>query len=486
MTIGRRIAMKEKIRKLYRSPILRLAVSALALVLIVVLGINAVKFCMGLFLTGDYFVNFPGAESPVVYQAMEEIPVTEPPQTEPPAPGMVTEVSRATIAVGGDIMMHMPTVRSGKVDGGYNYDYIFSYLSNYVGNADYAVANLETTLSGTDNGNTYTGYPQFNSPDATADGAKNAGFDMLLTANNHCNDYGTFGLKRTLDILKNRGLDTLGTTGTSSEPRYLVKDINGIKFGMICYTYAEIDAEGNPSVNSLPLSSNAEGLLNAFDYRKIDLFYSQMTEHIAAMRSEGAEVIVLYIHWGDEYKTTVNSNQTAIAQKMCDLGVDVIAGGHPHVVQPLDLLTSTVDPDHKTICIYSMGNLLSNQRANNVALDTGHTEDSVIFRFTVCKYSDGSVHVTAADATAAWVLIRGSGDSRKYYILPLDESLGDWKAVFELNADQLNDAQESYNRTIKIIKEGKDKIQTHLADAAAARQAAWMAEAGITEPVPTE
>ena len=478
--------MKEKIRKLYRSPLLRLAVSALALVLIVVLGINAVKFCMGLFLTGDYFVSFPGAESPVVYQSMEQTPVTEPLQTEPPAPGMVTEVSRATITVGGDIMMHMPIVRSGKVDGGYNYDYIYSYLTNYVAKADYAVANLETTLAGTDNGNSYTGYPQFNSPDATADGAKNAGFDMLLTGNNHCNDYGTFGLKRTLDILKNRELDTLGTTSTPSEPRYLVKEINGIKFGMICYTYAEIDSEGNPSVNGLPLRSNAEGLLNAFDYRKIDLFYSQMTEHIAAMKAEGAETIVLFIHWGDEYKTSTNNNQTAIAQKMCDLGVDVIAGSHPHVVQPLDLLTSTVDPDHTTLCVYSMGNLLSNQRSNNVALDTGHTEDSVIFRFTVCKYSDGSVHVTGADATAAWVLIRGSKDSRKYYILPLDENLGDWKAVFELNSDQLKDAQESYSRTMQIIKDGKSKIQTYLSEAAAARQAAWMAEAGITEPVPTE
>ena len=475
--------MKDKIKKLYKNPFLRLGMSLIALVLIVILGINAVKFCMGLFLTGDYFVSFPGAESPVVHQAMEPIPVTEPPQTEPPAPGMVTEVSRASFAVGGDIMMHMPTVRSGKVDDGYNYDYIFTYLSNYVSTVDYAAANLETTLSGTDNGNTYTGFPQFNSPDAIADGAKNAGFDLLTTANNHCNDYGTFGLKRTLDILKNRGLDTLGTTGTSEEAKYLVKEVDGIQVGMVSYTYGEIGDDVNtPTVNGLPLRSNASGLLNAFDYRKLDLFYSQMEKHIADMKAAGAEAIVLFIHWGDEYKTSVNSNQTAMAQKLCDLGVDIIAGSHPHVVQTLDILTSTVDPEHQTVCVYSMGNLLSNQRANNVSLDTGHTEDGLLFQFSFAKYSDGSVHIVDANVLPTWVLVRGSGDSRKYHILPLDENLGDWKAVFELNAEQLTDAQNSYSRTEEIVKSAREKVRTAISEACAARESAWMAEAGITEP----
>lgn len=479
--------MKEKIKKLYRNPILRLAVSLLGLVLIVVLGINAVKFCMGLFLTGDYFVSFPGGKSPIVSLSIDQIKETEPPETEPPTPGMVTEVSRTTFAVAGDIMMHMPTVRSGKVDGGYNYDYIFTYLSSYLSRADYAVANLETTLAGTDNGNSYTGYPQFNSPDAIADAAKNMGFDMLTTANNHCNDYGTFGLKRTLDILKNRGLDTLGTTSTPEEAKYLVKDVDGIRVGMVSYTYAEIGEDVNtPTVNSLPLASNASGLLNAFDYRKLDLFYSQMTKQIAAMKDEGAEIIILFIHWGDEYKTSVNSNQTAIAQKMCDLGVDIIAGSHPHVVQPMDILTSTVDSEHQTVCMYSMGNLLSNQRSDNVSLDTGHTEDGVLFIFNYGKYSDGSVYLVDANVLPTWVLIRGSGDSRKYQILPLDENLGDWKAVFELNAEQLTDAQDSYNRTEEIVKTARDKVRTALSDANAAREAAWAAEAGITEPAATE
>ena len=471
--------MKDKKEKRTVSPIWRLVGGLAALALIAFLGISAAKFCMSLFLTGDYIVKVPGLESPVLYQSMEQPMVNDLNEATEPAPGTttVTEVSRATITVGGDIMMHMPIVRSGAVDGGYDFSYIFTYINPYVSAADYAVANLETTLSGTDNGNQYTGYPKFNSPDAIADGAKSSGFDMLLTGNNHCNDYGTFGMKRTLDIIKNRGLDTLGTTSTSNEPRYVVKDVDGIRIGMICYTYAEIkDDAAMPIINGLPTDSNASGLVNAFDYKKLDLFYSQMESHIAGMKEEGAEVIVLYIHWGNELTTTVSDYQKTIAQKMCDLGVDVIAGGHPHVVQEMALLSNSIDPSRKTVCIYSMGNLLSNQRADNISLTTGHSEDSVLFTFNYAKYSDGSVHMVNCYAVPTWVLIRGSGDGRKYQILPLDKNLSDWKAVFELDAQQLTDAQDSYTRTMNIISQGSQEIQSYLASQQEAREKAWAIE----------
>ena len=332
------------------------------------------------------------------------------------------------------------------------------------------MANLETTLSGTDSGNEYTGYPNFNSPDAIADSAKNAGFDMLLTGNNHCNDYGTFGMKRTLDILKNRGLDTLGTTGTSQEAKYVLKDLNGIRVGMISYTYAEIgDNRDQPTVNTLQLDSNAAGLLNAFDYDKLDLFYGEMATHIENMRAEGAEAIVLFIHWGDEYVTAVNTNQTAIAQKMCDLGVDVIAGSHPHVLQQMDLLTSTADPAHQTVCLYSMGNFLSNQRADNISLTTGHSEDGVLFSFTVARDSNGDVYISDVNLLYTWVLIRGSGDDRTYYILPLDDNISDWKTVYALDDDQLADAKASYNRSKEILEGGLSKVLTALTQANADR-----------------
>lgn len=472
--------MRKRNEKRTASPVLRILGGLIALAIILFLGSYAVKFCASLFMRGDYIVKVPGMDSPVLYQPIDQQIIPDLNEATEPVPEdhTVREVSRATVTVCGDVMMHMPIVRSAKTNEGYDFSKIFSYISTYISAADYAVANLETTLSGTENGNEYTGYPKFNSPDALVDGVRDAGFDMLLTANNHCYDYGTFGLKRTLDVVKSKGVDTLGTTNTANEPRFVVQDVDGISIGMICYTYSEIGSDATmPAVNGLRTDANAAGLINAFDYKKLDLFYSQMEGHIAAMKEAGAEAIVLYIHWGNELTTTVNSNQKTIAQKMCDLGVDVIVGGHPHVVQEMALLSNTSDPSRKTVCIYSLGNLLSNQRKDNIALTTGHSEDSVLFTFSYAKYSDGSVHMINCYVVPTWVLIRGSGNSRQYQILPLDKNLSDWKAVFELDAQQLSDAQDSYTRTMELVSQGSQEIQSYLASQQEAREQAWAAEA---------
>lgn len=433
--------------------------SLILISILLILGTYAIRFCLGLFMVGeDFILSLPGETTPV-----SATPEKLGGDVLPTESGEIREVGRASILTTGDLMMHMPTVRSGYSGGEYNYDYIYSYIRDYVNAADYAVVNLETTLSGTE-GRTYTGYPKFNSPDAVASGAKSGGFDMMLTANNHCNDYGTPGLKRTLEVVKAAGLDTLGTYATADEQKYVVKELGGIRVGMMNYTFGEIgDDPGRPSINGLPTDSAAAGLINAFDYDKLDLFYVEVENQIAAMEAAGAEAIVLFIHWGDEYTTTVNANQRAIAQKMCDLGVDVIAGSHPHVVQTMDLLKSTKDENHQTVVLYSMGNFLSNQRATNISLTTGQSEDSLLFTFTLVEYSDGNVVVESVDIQPTWVLIRGSGDGRTYHILPLDYDVEDWVTAFDLTASQAEDARESYNRTMDTIGSKYSEIRGILA-----------------------
>lgn len=433
-------------------------ISVIAIGLMLILGAAAVKFCMGLFLTGDYIVTLPGGKSPVLYHTDES-------QTN------LTGSPQASITVVGDIMMHMPIVRSGAANDDYNFDSIFTHVASYVSRADYAIANLETTLSGTDNGNEYTGYPNFNTPDAIADSAKAAGFDMLLTGNDHCNDYGTFGLKRTLDILKNRQLDTLGTVSNAQEDKFLIKNINGIQVGMINYTRAEIGDESNlPILNSLQLDSDAAGLLNAFAHSKLDQFYIEMENQIAAMKSSGAEIIVLLIHWGYELSSPESDIQVQIAQKMCDLGVDIIIGSHPHVIQGMDLLTSTTDSTHQTVCMYSVGNFLSNQRADNISLTTGHSEDGVLFNFTFGRDSTGDVYIKDIGLTYTWVLVQGSDDAKTYHILPLDDAVTDWKTVYNLDDQQLADAQASYNRTREILAADLSMVLAGLSEANADRE----------------
>lgn len=450
------------------NPLIRIPLGIIIAVGLLYMSISAVKFCLGLFITGDYIVDFPWGASPVVQEAMKKPDKKKPEQTEDEnAP----EIIYATISVAGDLMTHMPVVRSGGAE--FDYEYIFTYLSKYMEDSDYAVANFESTFSGTDNGLEYTGSPKFNAPDAIADHVRKAGFDLLLTGNEHCNDYGTYGLKRTLDILKNRGLDTLGTVGTSGENKYIVRDLNGIQVGMVCYTFAETSSgRDTPTINDTKLDSSAAGLLNAFDYDKLDDFYKEMEVHIAAMKEEGAEAIVAYLHWGSEYSLKVGSRQKEMAQKLCDLGVDVIVGGHTHTVQPLELLTSANDETHTTVCMYSVGNLVSNQRATNSAMTSGHTEDGLVFSFTLAKYPDGEVYVDGIELLPIWVLHRGKGDERTYQILPLDSELN-WKTVFQLSTEELQDAQSSYTRTSEQVKVSEKGVTNALEEAKNLRSEAY-------------
>lgn len=401
-------------------------------------------------------------------------PSTEPttePTTVPtePEPVPLNVVATATVTATGDILPHEGVRNSGlQSDGSYNYESIWTYVSSYVEAADYAVANLETTLCGTDNGYKYSGYPQFNAPDALATGALDAGFDMLLTANNHCNDTGYVGMHRTVTTVREIGLDTLGTVPTGDEPNYAVIDVNGIKIGMMCYTYATFNDKGYPVINGISTKEESHDLVNAFSYNNLDAFYTEVSGYMEAMKEQGAEAMVMFIHWGEEYQLSPNDKQTTVAQGLCDLGIDVIVGGHPHVIQPMDLLTSTVDENHKTVCLYSLGNAVSNQRQGLIdSCPTAHTEDGMFFSFTFSKYSDGTVALTGTDVLPCWVnRYSGSNGYRVYNILPLDPATRDqWPSLYNLGEKTAASVEKSYNRTMDLVGEGLDECRSYLTEA---------------------
>lgn len=389
-----------------------------------------------------------------------EVPTEEAPQL----------VSTATVLSTGDILMHGKVINSGKQDdGSYNFDSIFQYVKSYSQAADFSVANLETTLCGTDNGYAYAGNPKFNCPDAIVDSLKGAGFDMLLTANNHADDTSLVGYKRTLNVVREKGLDTLGTYLSADEQKWTIEEVNGIKIGMVCYTYSDgFSQNGYPLLNYNEVGEN--GILNYFTYDKLPEFYTQLQGYLDEMKAAGAEATVVYLHWGEEYKWKTgegpNANQTAMAQKLCDMGVDVIVGGHPHVVQPVDLLQSGTDAEHKTIVLYSMGNAVSNQRKEEMQQSepTGHTEDGVLFCVTFAKYSDGSVCVDSAELIPTWVNMHANSGATEYNILPLEEATAaQWQAQFGLTDTQLANAKASFDRTQALTLTGMEKVQSYLA-----------------------
>lgn len=438
-----------------RSPLIKILLIIIAL--LAAADITVISLCF----------KAPGGTKPDKKpSASQSDPTAE--DTEAPTEAAPELLSTATVLSTGDMLMHIGVINSGKQeDGSYNFDSIFRYVKSYTQAADFSVANLETTLCGTDNGYSYSGNPRFNCPDAIVDSLKDAGFDLLLTANNHAADTDLVGYKRTLNTVRDKGLDTLGTYLSADEQKWTIEEVNGIKIGMVCYTYSEgFSQKGYPVLNYHEVAEN--GILNYFTYDKLPEFYTQLQGYLDEMKAAGAETTMVYLHWGDEYKWKTgegpNTNQTAMAQKLCDMGVDVIVGGHPHVVQPVDLLTSSVDAEHKTVVLYSMGNAVSNQRIKEMESEpTGHTEDGVLFCVTFSKYSDGSVYVDSAELIPTWVNLNSNSGSTEYNILPLEESTAaQWQAQFGLTDSQLADAKASFDRTEALVLTGMEKVRSYL------------------------
>ncbi len=356
----------------------------------------------------------------------------------------------ATVLNTGDILIHENVLNGARQDdGSYSFAEFYKVAKPYITAADYAVVNLEVTLGGEEAGK-YRGYPSFNTPDSLLDYVKADGFDMLLTANNHSLDTGLAGLKRTVQQIKASGLDFLGTKETTADPTYVIKDINGIKIGMVCYTYGTNSA-----------ANGAGEFINYFSSANLPAFYTEAQAVIDDMKQNGAEAIVFYMHWGDEYHTTPNTYQKAAAQSLCNMGVDVIVGAHPHVLQPIELIHSE-DSQNTTVCLYSMGNSISNQRIVEMTgvCETGHTEDGVLFSYTFTKDADGEVSLTAVDIIPTWVDRWGISGNYQYTMYPLESA--DMANSYGLDDATANEAAASYERTKQIIAAGLTECQQYL------------------------
>ncbi len=369
-------------------------------------------------------------------------------------------VATATVINTGDIMLHNPVLDGAKTaDGGYDFSAFFTPAQSYFKNADLAVANFEVTLGGPQAG-AYRGYPAFNAPDSLLDTIKNSGINFLLTSNNHCYDTGVSGFKRTIAKLKENNIDFNGTRENETDPIYTVKDVNGIKLGMINFTYENTSEGDNKSINGVFVSSEVKNLINSFNYDKLEQFYAIAQSAIDGMKQNGAEAVVFYMHWGEEYQTTQNTWQKTIAQKLCNMGVDVIVGGHPHVVQPIEMLYSE-DSQNTTVCIYSLGNAISNQRQEvMVSCPTGHTEDGMLFYYTFQKYGDGTVVLSGVDIIPTWVNKYAGGSGYQYTMYPLENAA--MAGSYGLDATATQKAQRSYERTKQIVMQGLTECQNAL------------------------
>lgn len=258
--------------------------------------------------------------------------------------------AKATLLFVGDAMQHqMQLDRALELGGGDTYSYAgcFDLIAPTVKAADYAVVNLEVPLGGGVGG--YSGYPMFSAPDAFATSLQDAGFDLFLTANNHTLDRHDAGLRRTIHVLDSIGVDQIGTYNNPSDRAArvpFIKDINGIKTAFLNYTY---------DTNGIKVQGDAEPAL--IDRKAI-------AREMQLARDKGAEIVIVCIHWGNEYQLIENANQRSLAQYMADLGVDMVIGSHPHVIQPMKVVHSE-QSGKDCLVVYSLGNFISNMRTDD-------------------------------------------------------------------------------------------------------------------------
>lgn len=296
----------------------------------------------------------------------------------------------------GDILMHNTVIASGKNGDDYNFNHLFAPVQHLIAEGDYASVNLECALAGTSTG--YTGYPLFNSPDNIADALHNSAFDLVVTANNHILDRGYQGAVRTMDVLRQAGLDTTGTFKTQTEKeKFLIKDIRGVKVGYLAYSY---------STNGIPVPQDKPCFYNFLEPDKI-------INDITALRPD-VDVLVLILHWGVEYSPYPTEQQRKLATEFFKNGADVILGSHPHVIQPME--TMKINGQDKFV-IYSMGNSMGNQ--NGVERNSG-----VILNLQFTKnLTQGATNLTGVSYTPTFIHPYYADGRRMFRVIPIEETI---------------------------------------------------------------
>ena len=244
----------------------------------------------------------------------------------------------------GDMLMHEGVVKSGLMDDGtYNFDHLYTNIAKDISSADIKIVNQETILGGSDFA--YTGYPTFNSPWALGDAEVKAGFNIILHATNHTLDKGLKGVENCLSFWKTYHPDTtvLGINETEEDYENIyVYEKEGFKIAFLNYTYG---------TNGIPIPDSKPYIVNMLDKDKITADVTKAKQL--------ADMVIVLPHWGTEYVYTPDSNQNYWTQLFLSLGVDVVIGTHPHVLEPVEVVSDT--KGHEMLVYYSLGNFVSNQ-----------------------------------------------------------------------------------------------------------------------------
>ena len=250
------------------------------------------------------------------------------------------KTSKLSLVMVGDALLHSSVYNDAYKNGVYDFSSQLEYIKPIIQKYDLAFYNQESILGGTSIG--LSDYPTFNSPQEFGDAMVDAGFNLVSLANNHTLDRGEKAVLNSCEYWKTKDVLTAGSYTSFEEANEIkIKEKNGIKYTLLSYTYG---------TNGIPVPSGKEYLVNLYSDEKAK-------EDIEKVKDK-VDIILVSMHWGTEYRSEPTEEQQRQANYLSSLGVDIIIGTHPHVIEPITYINDT-------LVIYSLGNFISAQSTNN-------------------------------------------------------------------------------------------------------------------------
>jgi len=328
----------------------------------------------------------------------------------------------------GDLMCHSTQFNYAKVSvDTFDFTGVYREVKQYLSAADFTIGNLETVIAGKNKG--YSGYPYFNAPDDLVYALRDAGLDLLITANNHALDQGWEGVKRTIDVINENNIHHAGTFISQVDRDSIrIFQMNSIKVAILAYS---------ENTNGLPIPKGKDYVINLIDEELIK-------RDVDRAREKKVDIVLVHLHYGPEYNREPSDYQKQIVQKIIEFGADIIIGGHPHVIQPVDFFKTNNTKLDSGFVAYSMGNFISNQRWR-------YSDAGLILNIEISKniYTD-SIYISEVNYLPTWVFKGETERGMEYIILPSQLAENDSIFTFLTDSDRKL-MNEAFNDTKDII-----------------------------------
>lgn len=339
-------------------------------------------------------------------------------------PFLIKEYKFSLLATG-DALIHSPIYNNAKTANGYNFDDIFTEITDVLEDYDLKFINQETPFAN----KAASSYPRFNTPTQWGDSLVKAGFNLISLANNHTMDQNAQGVIDTLDYWNNQiGVKVSGTNYSEDDNRYIIDTINEITYGFVAYT---------EHTNGLTAPVGSEYLVNIYSEESAK-------EDIENLKKE-VDVIIVSMHWGDEYTSEPNEYQKTVANQLAEMGVDIILGNHAHWIQPIEYI-------NETLVIYSMGNFISNQMT--IANQSYYSNSVTVGAFVMMDINKVITEYEEdvfVDNLKVELIYSYKSSSSKYKVVPFSKMnskySSNYKSLYEKHVDRI----QLYNQSFDVI-----------------------------------